>query len=44
MATMLHEPYIRSFHGVEQITEPELDRRLLINNVRLLDASAGQGA
>lgn len=34
----------RSFHGVEQITEPELDRRLLINNVRLLDAYAGQGA
>ncbi len=28
----------RSFHGVEKVTSPGVDRRLLINNVRLLDS------
>ena len=27
----------RSFHGVEPVTRPDVDRRLLINNVRLMD-------
>jgi len=27
----------RSFHGVEQITRPNVDRRLLLNNIRILE-------
>jgi hypothetical protein len=27
----------RSFHGVEEITRPDVQRRLLIDNVRLLN-------
>jgi len=27
----------RSFHGVEQITRPNVDRRLLVNNIRILE-------
>jgi FkbM family methyltransferase len=27
----------KSFHGVEKITKPNVDRRLIINNIRLMD-------